>query len=182
MTSTAWWLGGAGVALALWAVQRRHPDGERLFVLDGASTAPPARNACCASCADGTSCARNAGGARWRSPLGDGPRGWAPWMYELQGRNGVYMIRPLGGGEALYIGESHRGRLFKTLTRHLWQWNGRGSGPTYNPRDVEVAVELWDDPADAVARQFELIRELEPRDNVFDGHSLASSSVDDVPF
>lgn len=174
---------GAAIAAAGWALLRRRddaPSGDagRLFVLAGAA-APPLRDAaaaaCCASCATG----RNANGRAWRAPLGKDGR-WAPWVYELTGRNGVYMIRPAGGGDPLYIGESHRARLMKTLTRHLWQWNGHGSGPTYDPRRVEVAVELFDEPADAVERQFELIRQLDPRDNVQDGHSLQQPA--DVPF
>lgn len=176
---------GAALAVASWAIlcRRRGASAPRLFAL-GRAEAPPPRAAagpggtCCASCASG----RNAEGrSPWRSPLG-GDRRWAPWVRELAGKNGVYLIRPAGGGEMLYIGESHRARLLKTLTRHLWQWNGRGSGPTYDPRQVEIAVETFDEPADAVERQFELIRQLEPRDNVQDGHSLMAASPEDVPF
>ena len=157
-------VGGIGIAAAVVALLRRRSAEEQ----------QQRNGACC------DRCARNAAGrSTWRSPLG-ADRRWAPWVYELAGQNGVYLIRPLGGGDVLYIGESHRGRLIKTLTRHLWKWDGRGSGPTYDPRRVEVAIELFDEPEDAIDRQFELIRQLEPRDNVFDGHSLASLA--DAPF
>jgi hypothetical protein len=123
--------------------------------------------------------ARNARrrGATWRSPLGPDRR-WAQWMRDLYGRNGVYMIRSVSTHQVLYIGESHTGRLFYTLTRHLWNWNGEGAGPSYSPQFVEVAVELHSDPDEAIERQFELIRKLDPRDNQQDGHSL----LDEVPF
>jgi hypothetical protein len=124
--------------------------------------------------------ARNAArrrGATWRSPLGPDRR-WAQWMRDLYGRNGVYMIRSANTHQVLYIGESHTGRLFYTLTRHLWDWNGEGAGPSYSPQFVEVAVELHGDPDEAIERQFELIRKLDPRDNKQDGHSL----LDEVPF
>ncbi|MCU1279478.1 MAG: hypothetical protein JWM53_3024 [bacterium] len=180
---------GLGIAAAAASVLGRRHDrgaGETARAFGLGTTAPrqirntdratAAGRACCASCATG----RNADGrSSWRSPLG-GDRRWARWVRDLNGRNGVYLIRPAGGGDVLYIGESHRGRLMKTLTRHLWQWNGRGSGPTYDPRRVEIAVELFDEPRAAVERQFELIRQLEPLDNVQDGHSLAL--LDEVPF
>jgi hypothetical protein len=123
---------------------------------------------------------RNARRSPWRAPLAADGRRLAPWIYELHGKHGVYMIRAAGSGELLYIGESHTGRMKFTLTRHLWNWEGRGAGPTYDPRRVEIAVEVIDDPAEAVERQFELIRKLGPRDNVQDGHSLPP--LEEVPF
>lgn len=125
-------------------------------------------------------CRRNARRSSWRSPLGPDRR-WAPWMRELYGQNGVYMIRSDGTGELLYIGESHTGRLFYTVTRHMWNWEGRGAGPTYSPSRVQIAVELIDDPHEAIDRQFELIRRLSPRDNVQDGRSLLPP-LEEVPF
>lgn len=125
--------------------------------------------------------------SRWRSPLGARDRGaWAPWVDELSESRGVYLIRDAASKELLYVGESHRGaRLKKTLTRHFWNWEGRGAGPTYPAALVEVAVELYDDPNETVERQYELIRALHPRDNVTDGHTLfrtPPADADDVPF
>lgn len=122
---------------------------------------------------------RNARRTPWRAPLGPDRR-WAPWMRELYNKNGVYLIRAADSHALLYIGESHTGRLFFTLTRHLWTWEGRGAGPSYDPRRVEIAVEVIDDADETIARQFELIRKLDPRDNVQDGHSLPPLS--EVPF
>lgn len=128
--------------------------------------------------------------SRWRSVLArDEPRGaWAPWVDDLADARGVYLIRDAETHELLYVGESHRGaRLKKTLTRHFWNWEGRGAGPTYPASLVEVAVELYDEPDVVVERQYELIRALHPRDNVTDGHTLFAErsrpvSDDDVPF
>jgi hypothetical protein len=123
---------------------------------------------------------RNARRTSWRSPI-DKNGGWAAWVRELAGRHGVYLIRDLETKELLYVGESHRGRLLPTLRRHLWSWSGRGAGPTYDPQRVQIAIELYDQPDDAVDRQFELIRSLQPRDNVVDGHSLLPP-LEEVPF
>lgn len=109
---------------------------------------------------------------RWRSPIEvDGAL--ADWIYELRGHNGVYLIRERVSREIVYVGESHSSRLFETMTRHLYAWNGRGSGPSYDPRLVEVAVLVAETPLDnPVADQYALIQKYEPRDNVMDGHTL----------
>lgn len=173
--------GGAAIAAVagLALLSRRGGAGAAargpIFTLGRAPAARDAGGACCATCASvGAVEARNARArSPWRSPRPDRhARKWEPWIDELEGRNGVYLIRPAGGGEVLYIGESHRGRLKKTLTRHLWNWEGPGSGPTYAPHEVEIAVELVDDAGDVVRRQFELIQQLRPRDNEQDGRWL----------
>jgi hypothetical protein len=112
---------------------------------------------------------------KWRSPVPDDweGRGFEPWVRAIQFSSGVYLIRDAQTREVLYVGESHTGRLYETLTRHFYAWNGRGSGPTYHPALVEVAVveavTPFDDP---VADQFALIERYQPRDNELDGHSL----------
>lgn len=196
---------GAALAVVGLALLRRRSiasgAARPIFTLGGAPASRDAGGACCAACGEGRACAggRNASGrSPWRSPRPDRhSRKWEPWVDELDGRNGVYLIRPAGGGDVLYIGESHRGRLKKTLTRHLWNWEGLGSGPTYAPHEVEIAVELADDGGDPVRRQFELIQQLRPRDNEQDGrwllmqhwrprklHTTEASELqsDDVPF
>jgi hypothetical protein len=109
---------------------------------------------------------------RWRSPVaGDGEL--AEWLYALHGHSGVYLIRDAGTREVVYIGESHTRRLFETMTRHLYVWNGRGAGPSYRPDLVEMAVIVAETPLDdPVADQYALIQQYEPRDNVMDGHTL----------
>jgi hypothetical protein len=112
---------------------------------------------------------------KWRSPLADDGQGLADWLRALrgQGLSGVYQIRDAGTKEVLYVGESHTGRLFETMTRHLYACNGRGSGPSYHPRAVEVAVIIAETPLDdSVADQYALIQQLNPPDNQMDGHTL----------
>lgn len=91
------------------------------------------------------------------------------WCRALRGRSGVYMIRQptwfgLGKPAIVYVGESHTGRLYHTLTRHFQAWSGPTAGPTYGRSDVEVAVAVIPAPK-AVEAQFALIRKHSPRDN-----------------
>ena len=110
----------------------------------------------------------------FHSPIrDDGRRGFPDWLRALRGENGVYLIRHADTAEVLYIGESHRNRLYETLTRHLQSWSGFGSGPSYAPDVVEIAV-LLTDADTATLQQFALIQELQPVDNVQDGRSLFS--------
>ena len=112
---------------------------------------------------------------KWRAPVSPDGASFADWLSALrgQGHNGVYLIRDVRTREVVYVGESHTGRLYETLTRHLYAWNGKGSGPSYHPEAVEVAVIVAETPLDdPVADQYALIQELEPRDNIMDGHTL----------
>lgn len=89
---------------------------------------------------------------------------WAAWLNTLQNKSGVYIIRRARGGRTLYVGESHSGRLKKTLMRHFWSWTGKTAGVTYDPHAVEVSIEIMPKNR-AVARQNELIDRLQPEDN-----------------
>jgi excinuclease UvrABC nuclease subunit len=86
------------------------------------------------------------------------------WLAGLGDRSGVYVIRDARSRRCLYVGESHSGRLRKTLLRHFQKWSGRTAGPTYAPDKVEVALRLTPPPS-AVAAQDNLICRLDPRDN-----------------
>lgn len=90
-------------------------------------------------------------------------RNFAAWVRETRGRSGAYVIRDATSREILYVGESHRKKLYETLTRHFQQWDGPTSGPTYDRDRVEVAAIESDN---AVELQNELIVQLNPRDNV----------------
>jgi excinuclease UvrABC nuclease subunit len=97
-------------------------------------------------------------------------RDLAPWVSTLAGRSGVYLIReksdfhPLEGG-IVYVGESHTGRLKKTLLRHFQRWSGKTAGPTFNPDKIEVAV-LRCHPFKALDLQNRLIKKYRPPFNV----------------
>ena len=112
---------------------------------------------------------------KWRSPVSPDGTSFADWLSDLRGHgyNGIYLIRDARTREVVYVGESHTGRLYETLSRHLYAWNGKGSGPSYHPARVEVAIVVAETPLDdPVADQYALIQELEPRDNIMDGHTL----------
>lgn len=103
----------------------------------------------------------------YRDPIDatDGSK-YAAWLRELRTASGVYVIRARRGGEVLYVGESHTGQLYKTLTRHFQAWNLPGfSGRTYARGAVEVAARRCP-PGSAIACQDGLVKRLKPRDNV----------------
>jgi hypothetical protein len=55
-------------------------------------------------------------------PLGETGTPYPPWVRALKGKSGVYVIRELkrdGSSQIVYVGESHSGRLYNTLTRHF---------------------------------------------------------------
>lgn len=124
---------------------------------------------------------------QWR-PMGNAGEPYPAWVRALKGKSGVYAIRRVGWltSEVVYVGESHTGNLYKTLTRHFQAWR-RGKkwwfgqyvpeqtdpGHTYERSKVEVAVKVA--PASrAVSLQEDWIARLKPRDNV--------QQVEEVPF
>lgn len=99
------------------------------------------------------------------------------WVQELRGKSGVYIIRQAGGERrVLYVGESHTGRLKKTLLRHFQAWSGKTAGQTYGRGGCEVAV-IVTAPGKAVEKQNELICRLNPSDN-----TNATNCETDDPF
>jgi hypothetical protein len=106
------------------------------------------------------------------------------------------MIREIqrdGSTPIVYVGESHTGRLYQTLTRHFQTWRrskkfwsgqygGQGHDPglTY-PRDrVTVAARVLS-PARATAEETRLIARLRPRDNLT-GVPVDDAIEDVIPF
>lgn len=99
------------------------------------------------------------------------------WLDALRARSGVYVIRDKATRRVLYVGESHKGNLTKTVTRHLqgWRrakkwWSGifgqqHDPGTTYPRGDVAIAAVALS-PGKAVSEQARLIRQLKPRDNL----------------
>jgi hypothetical protein len=101
--------------------------------------------------------------SRYRPVAKQGGR-FPSWLSELTGKSGVYVIRNRVFNVVMYVGESHSGKLYGTLTRHFQAWKGQGSGNTYPAFNSEVAIELLP-PARAMERQAELIGRLKPLDN-----------------
>ena len=118
---------------------------------------------------------------RYRSPLateGD-PHVYAGWIRDLRGRSGVYVLR--SGSEVVYIGESHTGRLYRTLTRHWQGWTGATAGTTYDPADLRVAVLVCSSSC-AVEEQRRLIERHKPADNAYLKGGDDSGDVDPTEF
>lgn len=103
---------------------------------------------------------------------------YPPWVRALKGKSGTYVIRVHGwvASEIAYVGESHTGRLYETLTRHFQRWSGPTSGPTFARQDCDVAVVVTR-PERAVARQNALIARHRPQHN-----TVANPDADPVPF
>jgi hypothetical protein len=115
-------------------------------------------------------------------PVGASAEPYPDWVRMLDGKSGVYILRETqddGTTETVYVGESHTGRLYQTLTRHFqtWRrakkfWSGQYTGSlshdpglTYDRERISVAVRVL--PADrAIAEEARLIARLRPRDNL----------------
>lgn len=89
--------------------------------------------------------------------------------------SGVYaIVGPRGA--VLYVGESHTGRLYDTITRHFRKWRidpendrlGRRRGGTTYDRNAVRVVYLITEAADAQDVQYAEIQRLKPRDNTND--------------
>lgn len=115
-------------------------------------------------------------------PIGRSGERYPDWLRALRGKSGVYLIRERqrdGSNPVVYIGESHRGRLYQTLTRHFqtWRrykkfWSGQYTGSeshdpglTYHRARCTVAVRVLS-PERAMAEEARLIVRLRPRDNL----------------
>ncbi len=123
------------------------------------------------------------------SPVGAEGDDYPEWVRALNGQSGAYVIalQTSHGGDApiVYVGESHSGRLYETLTRHFQRWERRkvfwegqygredSPGVTYPRALCLVAVVLapgrdrrgrsLSSPAEEL--QWKLIELLQPRDN-----------------
>lgn len=129
-------------------------------------------------------------------PVGTTGERYPEWIRALDGKSGVYVIKEVqrdGSEEVVYVGESHSGRLYDTLTRHLQTWQrhkrfwrdqfgGQGHDPglTYSRNRVLVAVRVLP-PSRAIAEETRLIRKLRPRDNLLKQPDEASAD-EAVPF
>jgi len=124
-------------------------------------------------------------------PVGASGEPYPDWVCMLKGQSGVYIVREIqndGTIETVYVGESHTGRLYQSLTRHFqtWRrakkfWTGQYTGSqshdpglTYDRNRITVAVRVLP-AARALAEEARLIARLRPRDN------LLGQPVDDPP-
>lgn len=128
-------------------------------------------------------------------PLGSTGEPYPDWVRALHGQSGIYVIRetqPNGGSIIAYVGESHTGRLYQTLTRHFQTWRrskkfwtgqygGQGHDPglTYPRHRVTVAARVLS-PSRAMDEESRLIARLRPRDNLL--HQPADHTDEPAPF
>ncbi|HEU4733447.1 MAG TPA: hypothetical protein VFT22_36390 [Kofleriaceae bacterium] len=138
---------------------------------------------------------RNAG-LSYRSIGGSGEP-YPDWVRALRGKSGVYIIRERqrdGSRPVVYVGESHAGRLYPTLTRHFQTWRrhkrfwvgqytgsqSHDPGLTYDRGSCTVAVRVL--PAErAIAEEARLIARLRPRDNLL-GQPDGIEAEEPAPF
>jgi len=123
---------------------------------------------------------------------------YAPELAALNGleASGVYVILSRSG-RVLYVGESHTGRLYGTITRHFRKWspsrgaayaNGRRFGGV--PYDREKCFVAWEvcEPEQCAAFQWAEIVRLSPADNSVPAtpaevrEVVADEWVGEVPF
>ena len=147
------WIAAGGVTAAILYLGMRprrggaHPDADSPHGSRNAVQDADARNAA----------------LKYR-PVGASGEPYPDWVRDLDGKSGVYILRETqkdGTTETVYVGESHSGRLYQTLTRHFqtWRrakkfWTGQYTGSqshdpglTYDRDRVTVAVRvLPDDP------------------------------------
>lgn len=95
--------------------------------------------------------------------------------------SGVYAILS-AAKKVLYVGESHSGRLYDTITRHFREWGinartdrqgRRWGGATYDRHKVRV-IYLITNAGEAQHIQYAEIQRLAPRDNTNDGSTTES--------
>ena len=124
------------------------------------------------------------GRARWE-PLTDGKRGalraWNPKLVEFASSSGVYVLRDRSTKSVIYVGESHTGRLYRTLLRHFHDSSGKFAALQewvhHAPGRLEVLV--FETPAsEALEAEQEAIMYYEPLINKVG----ASSEDSDAPF
>jgi len=125
----------------------------------------------------------------WQS-IGAADEPFPKSIRELQlNKSGVYAIRERGTffTTVVYVGESHTGNLYKTMTRHFQRWS-RGKkfwkgayspaqtdpGHTYARESIEVAFQVCP-RGEALALQEDWIRRLQPRDN-------SAAAAEETPF
>lgn len=106
---------------------------------------------------------------QWFEPANRRARGTRDAFSELMPPariSGVYAIASLATGQVLYVGESHTGRLRKTLIRHLQLWNDATQPrAVYDRFQVQVCW-MKTTPDESMAVEADWIDELDPRDNL----------------
>lgn len=109
-------------------------------------------------------------------PPQDGSRKATKKGAKAPGISGVYAIRDRRTKKVLYVGESHTGRLRKTLLRHFQRW--RLPNDAYSAPAVEVCWQRARTLKGALKAQARWIAELRPRDNEIRQPEAEAGEVD----
>jgi len=124
----------------------------------------------------------------WSPEAREGRGGWKPFIRATMGKSGVYVIKHSGGA---YVGSSATGRLYRTMIRHLEEWNRDkdfwvtenrthgAPGETFDREKVEVAV-LVCPATQAHALEADLARRMRSATNV--QAPPGQAPLDVVPF
>lgn len=91
-------------------------------------------------------------------------KGYDERLRRCRNLSGAYIIRRRATGVNLYVGESHTGNLYDTVTRHFRAWSGETAGFTVDRGDVEVRIKTCP-PSAAPGLQNKWIKHLDPRSN-----------------
>ena len=128
-------------------------------------------------------------GARWM-PLTEGKTkgGVYKWHSALAGlanASGVYVFRDRDSGEVIYVGESHTGRLYRTMLHHFHDPSGKfaGLGEWVHHAPTRLDYKVYLAPADAVPDlERDAIEYFEPRINKLLLADASDDPGDEIPF
>lgn len=112
-------------------------------------------------------------------PVVDERGRYVPALRALANASGTYAI-VAADGQCLYVGESHTGRLYRTVQRHFQRWT---DNPYISPRAGSRPRPVYDrwavrwcavvsEPGEAMPHQWAEIQRLQPRDNVVEGAAV----------
>jgi excinuclease UvrABC nuclease subunit len=122
-------------------------------------------------------------------PLTHGKKGaaykWDAALASVQNESGVYVLRDRESGEVLYVGESHTGRLYRTMLRHFHDSSGKfetlGEWVHHAPTRLDYKVFIA--PAAAVPDlERDAVEYFEPKINKLLVADADGGSDDEVPF
>lgn len=127
-------------------------------------------------------------GSRWE-PLTNGRRGeqraWNPKLAGYKDASGVYVLRDRTTRAVVYVGESHTGRLYRTLLRHFHDSSGKfeklSEWVHHAPERLEVMV-FETSAGEALEAEQEAIMYYEPLINKVSASGDSGDDGEEIPF
>lgn len=128
-------------------------------------------------------------GARWvpltHGRTEGGSYQWDAALSALGDASGVYVFRDRDSGEVIYVGESHTGRLYRTMLHHFHDPKGKferlGEWVHHAPTRLDYKVFLAS-PAAVPELEKDAIEHFQPRINKLLVADADEAPGDDVPF